>query len=126
MLRAYQRFGKQLFALSFTPEGWAYIQPQTDAAADDLRLSRNLTSARRRAKERGYDWSVLTTEIIDDRYLLIEKFIKAAANLNDLPEAKSMDAKVNWRELAYGQPQGGVKLSLSGQVPDSQINQSKD
>ena len=52
--------------------------------------------------------------------MLIEKSIRQAQQLNQLDP----EAKVNWREIAFGQPQGGLKLSLSGQVPDAEVDRS--
>ncbi len=108
---AANRSGIDIFGHRWTPRGWPYIQPVQDAAADDLRLSRNLTSGRRRAQERGIDYDDLTTEIVQDRASLVLKAIEAAEGINK----QYPDAGLSWRELAYG-GESSVKVSLSGKL----------
>lgn len=98
----------------WTPRGWPYIQPVQDAAADDLRLAKNLISGRRRAQERGIDFDDLTTEIVEDRATLIRKALKTAEEIN----RDFTDAGVTWREIAYG-GDTAVKVSLSGTLDDN-------
>lgn len=103
------RSGINIFGHRWTPRGWPYLQPVQDAAADDLRLSRNLISPRRRAQERGLRWDDLAREIVADRKLLIEQAIAAADDLNQA----NPNAGVRWQDLAFGQ-EGGVRLNLTG------------
>lgn len=108
---AAKRSGINIFGHRWTPRGWPYIQPVQDAAADDLRLSRNLISGRRRAQERGIDYDDLTTEIVEDRASLVLKALEATDSINK----QYPDAGLTWRELAYG-GESAVKVSLSGKL----------
>lgn len=114
MARASVRSGINLLGHRWTPRGWPYIQPVQDAAADDLRLTKNLTSGRRRAQERGIDYDDLTTEIVEDRAILVVKAIDKANEIN----TKYPDAGLSWRELAYG-GESSVKVSLTGSLDGS-------
>lgn len=118
--------GIKILGHRWTPRGWPYIQPVQDAAADDVRLSKNLISGRRRAQERGLDYDDLTTEIVEDRATLVLKALDAADEINK----QYPDAEVHWRELAYG-GDTAVKLSLTGsldgesepkEAPDKEAN----
>lgn len=112
--RAAARSGVKIFGHRWTPRGWPYIQPVQDAAADDLRLAKNLISGRRRAQERGIDFDDLSTEIVEDRATIVLKSLAAAEEINkQYPEAG-----VTWRDLAYG-GDTAVKVSLSGTLDDS-------
>lgn len=107
-----RRSNIDVFSHSWTPNGWSYIQPVQDASADDLRVTRNLISQRRRAQERGLDYETLADEIIEDRALLVELALERA----DLINSQWPEASVDWRELAYGLQRGGVSLSLTGNI----------
>jgi lambda family phage portal protein len=98
-----------LFACQCTPPNWPYIDPLKDASADLLRVRNALISQRRRCAERGYDWDVISTEIVDDNALAIEKAIKAAARVNK----KNPEANVHWRELISLPTPDGVQVKLS-------------
>lgn len=112
--RAYERLGKNIFAHVWNPPTWRYIEPAKDALADDLRVTRNLISQRRRAAEQGYDWDVLRSEIIADRVAVVRESLSAAAQVNaDFPEAK-----LDWRELAYGHQSSGVKYTFGTTLDD--------
>jgi capsid protein len=110
---AAKRDGVNIFGHRWTPRGWPYIQPVQDAAADDLRLAKNLISGRRRAQERGIDYDDLTTEIVEDRATLVLKSLEAAERINE----QYKDAGISWRELAYG-GDTAVKVSLTGTLED--------
>lgn len=112
--RAAARSGINIFGHRWTPRGYPYIQPVQDAAADDLRMAKNLISPRRRAEERGLDYDILSTEIVEDRASMVLKALEAAEQINKQYE----DAKVTWRDLAYG-GDTAVKVSLSGTLDDN-------
>jgi len=112
--RAAARSGIRILGHRWTPRGWPYIQPVQDAAADDLRLCKNLISGRRRAQERGIDFDDLTTEIVEDRATLILKALSTADEIKkQYPEWNG-----TWRDLAYDQT--SVKVSLTGTLDDPQ------
>lgn len=92
----------------WVPQGWPYIQPVQDAAADDMRVSRNLTSARRIARKReGADWDDLVDEIVEDRAYLVRRSMEVAT----LIQREYPEFELDWRELAYG------SLNLTPVVP---------
>lgn len=87
--------GVDPLAHEFLPPKWAYIEPYKDAQADDLRMSRNLTSPRRLFSDRGEDWEQVADEIVKDKAYLIRAALREAKAVNDeFPEAK-----LDWREL---------------------------
>jgi lambda family phage portal protein len=88
--------GRGVFDHEWNPPTWAYIEPTKDAQADDTRLRRNLSSARRVAAERGVDYDALAAEIVADRRRLVVLAIEAAAEVND----EHPEARVDWRDLA--------------------------
>lgn len=100
-----------VFKHRWTPQGWDYVQPVQDAAADELQLSANLTSPRRRARKRGIEWSELSQEIVEDRSQHIRRSIEAANEINE--QFKDQNVNVNWREIAFGQD-SKVKVNLTG------------
>lgn len=117
---AARRAGINIRRHSITPEGWPYIQPVQDAAADDMRRTRNLTSDRRAARERGFDQDQISREIVEDRGDHIVRAIERANEINGAYE----DANVNWREIAWGQANGSVRVSLNGSIDE--VEETKD
>jgi capsid protein len=120
MYHAYKKHGQAMFKHQFTPPRYEYIQPLQDAAADDMRLTRNLISGRRWCLENlNTDWWTLADEITQDRATLIEAAMNRAVELNK--KFGKLGQKVNWREIAYGQSKSGTQVSLSGAVPDKSL-----
>jgi hypothetical protein len=118
MRNAWRRYGMAMFKHQFTPPRYEYIQPLQDAAADDMRLTRNLVSHRQWCLENStVDWWKIADEITEDRATLIEAAMKQAARLNVVYAPQ----QVNWREIAFGQSSSGTQVSLSGAVPDQSI-----
>jgi capsid protein len=112
--RAFERLGKDIFGHVWNPPTWRYIEPMKDAAADDLRVSRNLISQRRRAAEQGYDWDALRAEIVADRVSVVRDALSAAKQIN----SEFHEAKLDWRELAYGHQSSGVKYTFGSTLGD--------
>lgn len=89
------RRGVDPFAHEFLRPKWAYIEPLKDAQADDLRMSRNLTSPRRLFADRGEDWEQVAEEIVADKAYFYRRAMKEAQAINkEFPEAK-----IDWREF---------------------------
>ena len=101
-----QRSDVKVFGHRWNPPTWPYIEPLKDAAGDDLAVSRNLTSQRRRAAARGVPFDDLSTEIVDDRAILARKAHAKALEL----QGEGLD--INWRELAYGHKSDGLQLKF--------------
>jgi len=98
---------------------WPYIEPMKDASADDLRITRNLAPARKVFAERGEEYDESVVEIMDDRVALIRGSCKRAADLN----AEFPDAKIDWREIAYGRAGDSTALSIAA-LADSPDNET--
>lgn len=105
-----ETLGKQLFAHCWHPPRWPYIQPLEDASADLLRDRNALTSKRRLHAASGASWTDLSTEIVDDNALAIEKAIVAAEALNT--KYPKNETPVTWRELLSLPTPDGVNVSL--------------
>jgi len=102
------------FAHEWNPPSWPYVEPLKDASADLLRVRNALISQRRRCGERSLDWTVLSTEIVEDNAMLIRKAAQTAQDLNkEFP-----GLGVTWREVACLPTPDGVKVSLAADGPD--------
>lgn len=88
---------------------WPYIEPMKDATADDMRITRNLASARQVFAERGNEYDEAVGEIIADRVLLIRRACEQAEELN----GKYPWAKIDWREIAFGRSGDSTALSIA-------------
>ncbi|MEM6260150.1 MAG: phage portal protein [Planctomycetota bacterium] len=77
--------------------GWKYIQPLQDAQGDALRLEKRLTSPRRIHTDRGQDYAVIASEIVDDNKLLILKALEAR---DEVAEQHPSDT-IDWREFLH-------------------------
>jgi lambda family phage portal protein len=95
--RAAKKRKVKLFAHSWNPRGWPYVEPLNDTKTDLLRVRNALTSQRRRCAERGLDWNQLSTEIVEDNSIAIRKAIAATRILNQGTDDPS--ERVHWREV---------------------------
>lgn len=86
---AVKEAGSSLFKHCWHAPRWPYIQPLEDASADLLRDRNALTSKRRLHGANGMSWDDLSTEIVDDNAMGIEKAI-----------AKEMEFKSTYPEVA--------------------------
>lgn len=116
------RLGPAIFNHRFHAPTWGYIEPAKDAASDDVRVTRNLISQRRRAAERGLDFDTLSSEIVQDRATIVEKAIEAATRLNETYP----DAGVDWRELAYGHQSSGINYTFGSNLQDETSDRDND
>ena len=99
---------------SWTAPAWPYINPKEDAEADALQISSGLTSPRRKHAERGKDWDVISTEIVEDNLNAIDKAKKAADRIN---KKYGDDQPVHWRELINMPLPDGVQMQMMDSVP---------
>lgn len=120
--QAFATFGPALFAHTWHPPTWPYIEPFKDAQADDLILSRGLASRRRVFATKGLDSDTVDTEIVSDNKSLILKAKRAAQEINsEFPEDP-----VTWLNVLnpYGAPAAAVdadsgnEQTASRQVPE--------
>lgn len=109
------------FGFVWHPPGFPYVDPQTDITTDVMSFSCSQNSARRIQANRGRDWQDVSTEIVDDKVLLIDKALAAADSLN----AKYPGSDVNWREIAGIPMPERVNESLSVMVGDNPETASK-
>lgn len=87
--------GLSIFRHEFIPPVWPYVEPFKQVRADELRLKSHMVSPRRLMGETGSDWADVTTEIVEDRSILIQKAMAEAKRLNVLDPT----AEVSWREM---------------------------
>jgi len=106
---AADRGGVAIFNHRWNPPTWPYIEPLKDASADLLRLRNSLISRRRQCAERGMDWEDLSTEIVEDNALMIEKAYQKAEQLNE----QYPELHVTWREVASLPTPDGVKVAVA-------------
>lgn len=94
---------------------WPYVDPKTDAEADEIRLASHATSPRRLHRERGQDWDRVHAEIVEDRAQLIRKACEESDEIN----SEFPDARVHWRDLAnLPAPAGVPVINLGGSDGD--------
>lgn len=91
---------------------WPYIEPLKDASADLMRTRNALISRRRQCAERGMDWNVLSSEIVEDNAELIIKAQEKADELN----GKFPKLNVTWRELACLPTPDGMTVSQANDL----------
>lgn len=93
--QAAQADGVDVLAHRWNPPTFPYIEPLTDAQADQLQIEQALNSRRRIQASRGRDWDEVREEIIADNASLIRAAIIASMELKaDFPAAD-----VDWREV---------------------------
>lgn len=88
-----------IFKHRWHPPTWPYIDPYKDAAADLIRDANMQISPRRRCRERGFEWSDIARETVEDRGAAIELAMERAAAINAKFSLEDAD-KVRWRDLA--------------------------
>ena len=109
-----------LFNHTWTPPSWPYIEPTKDALGDLIRESNTLISPRRRAAERGDDYSEIVREAIEDRANGISIAIDAAAEINQQHGLDGTES-VTWQHLYQPPMPQGVTLQLNatGEVSEA-------
>jgi lambda family phage portal protein len=94
LAKAAQRSDVRIGSHRWNPPQFPYIEPLTDATADDLQATRCLNSRRRLQAARGRDWDDIQAEIIADNSSLIRAALREAAAING-----EFNSDVNWREV---------------------------
>lgn len=103
--------GVDPYAHTWNPPSFAYLEPLTDASADLLQVRNGLNSPRRIQAARGRDWDVVSTEMVDDNGLAIEKaWNKAQCLMNRCP-----GLQVSWRECISLPTPDGITVSVTNQ-----------
>ena len=101
-----------LFRHEWGPPEWPYIEPTKDALADLIRESNTLTSPRRRAAERGMEYSTIVREAIEDRASGISLAIEAADGINTKHGLDGLES-VTWQHLYQPPMPQGVTLQMN-------------
>ena len=109
LLQRIQSAASKIFDHRWNPPQFPYIEPLTDAQADDLQQSSCLNSRRRLHAARGRDWSEVSAEIVADNGQLIRRSIQEALAINQ----EFPTARVDWREIV--QPPGSEKVMPAAQ-----------
>lgn len=92
---------------------WPYIDPETDARADALRIERRLASPRQVWAERGRDYDQGVVEIAEDAAAAVKQL---AAKADELTKS---GVPVTWQDLAQlGAPRSGA----AGGAPPGGMN----
>jgi capsid protein len=95
----------------WNPPTFPYIEPLTDTQTDVLRQRSSLISQRRLHAERGRDWEEISTEIVEDQALAIEKAIVKADELNTKYKDKLAEP-IRWERLLPIPTPEGTTASL--------------
>jgi lambda family phage portal protein len=102
--RAAADMGKKAFSHTWTPRGWAYIDPKADAEGDAFQIRNGLNSPRRIQQKNGRRWDDVARESIADNTMAIVEAKRQAAEINDQIQDGS---PVSWRDLiALATPEG--------------------
>lgn len=105
----------------WNPPTFPYIEPLTDASADLLQQRNAMNSPRRIHAARGRDWDEVSTEIVNDNFMAIEKAIVASQKLNE-----KYKTQVHWRELVSLPTPDGVQIAFPQPQTDQQQEQNND
>lgn len=108
-----------IFSHWWQPPSWPYIEPVKDATADLIRDTSMQISPRRRCQERGYEWSEIYRETIEDRAVAIEAAATRAQAINDKLQLQGSSA-VSWRDLAPLPTPERVTVKLGDTSTDSE------
>lgn len=111
----FRQIGPAMFRCRWNPPSWRYIEPVKDTVADDMRVTRNLVSQRRRAAEQGIDWDEESEAILDDRLSLATRAYAKAQKANK----RFPGLEIDWREIAYGHQSSGLRLAY-GDLAENQ------
>lgn len=122
-LEVARRVGVKIYAHRWNPPQFPYIEPLTDAEADDLQASRCLNSRRRLQAARGRDQSELAVEIVEDHGEMIELALTKAKDIN----TRFPEAHVDWREVLSLPLPERVRstLPLQTEASDQRDNQDR-
>ena len=105
---AAQREGIDVLGHEWNLPTWRYIEPMSDAGADLLRERNLLTSRRRRHAEQGATWDDISSEIVEDNTLILEKAYQRWQAL----KKKYPDWDLTWREIVALPTPDGIQLAL--------------
>ena len=124
MLVSLRERGIPIFECDWILPQWPYVQPLDDASADLLESRNALTSMRRVHNKRSAEWTVVSSEIVEDNGLIIDK---AMAKAKELSAKHGME--VNWQYLAALPMPEGLQVSInanaSGETPETSSSVSK-
>lgn len=84
----------RIYRHSWTGRAWPYVDPQTDVAADKLRVDNLFVSPSDLVAERGETWEEVVRETIEDRTLQVVSAIAAAQKITE-----ETGTPITWREL---------------------------
>ena len=107
-----------IYRHSWTGRAWPYVDPQTDVAADKLRVDNLFVSPSDLVAERGETWEEVVRETIEDRKLQITSAIEAAQEITE-----TTGTPITWREfLNLSTPAGlqGATTTPPKQAGDGQ------
>jgi lambda family phage portal protein len=109
------RIGAGVFRHAFHPTGWAYIDPQKEAAAHLLATRNGIKSLSALHAELGQYYPAVLAEIIADHELAIVSAYTAAERVN----AANPGLGIHWRELLALPMPDGVSVAISPAAPAS-------
>lgn len=92
--------GVDIFAHKWHPPAWAYIEPNKDAQADDLIVSRGLNSRRRVWARRGLEYDTVSDEIFREVESELDRATQIAINLNTQYNGQPFGKPWDAREIA--------------------------
>jgi len=104
-----------IFAHTWHPPTWQYIDPLKDASADLLAVRNGLNSPRRIQATRGRDWSTVCNEIVEDNGAAITKAIQAAADIT-----AATGVAVHWREVLSLPTPDGVQVGIAASTDETE------
>lgn len=107
---AAKRTGIDLFAHTWHPPTWSYIEPNKDISANALELATLQTSPRRQRARQGEDFDDVLSEIIEDAGKLIAA---AEVKAKELNTALAPEKPITREELLRVFTAGGVAVSAT-------------
>lgn len=116
--------GLDVFKHNWHAPAWQYIEPNKDAMADDVIVSRGLNSRRRVLARRGIDYDEMMRERFDELRSEISLSMELASELNT--KYKDSGNPVDWREIAAGFLPQRSAATLSGTVDDGGDDEQSD
>ena len=99
------------YAHIWQPPRWPYIQPESDARADSIRLRNGLASPSQIHQEHGRDWLDVSPQIVNDNALHIEQALERVAELKQRFGEVADD--LTWRDLVSMPAAEGTNVSVA-------------
>lgn len=105
---------------------WSYIEPLTDAQADDLIIRRGLNSKRRTLARRNLDYDDVTKELFKESEGELREAMRIASTLNKEFAGQEVGRPLDFREVRHWTLANGASLAFSAPLDEEAADPAKE